>query len=120
MFRIVFSRPVEVGGQLVSETTVEAERLEAISAAGEVVMTAAADVIARIDLGPAARTAQLRSRAANHGRAWTDEQRAELARLHGEGLTVPQLMERLERTRGGIRSELIRQGLLKREGTSPK
>lgn len=51
----------------------------------------------------------------NAGLPWTDELREQLSALFGQGVTIDELARRLERTRGGIVSELIKQGLLDTE-----
>lgn len=48
----------------------------------------------------------------NAGMPWTGELREQLAALFRQGVTIDELARRLERTRGGIASELIKQGLL--------
>lgn len=60
-----------------------------------------------MDPGPAVRSAELRDKSADHGRPWTMADRKELARLFIAGLSMAELMER---SRGGIRAELVRQG----------
>jgi hypothetical protein len=48
----------------------------------------------------------------NAGLPWTDEARELVATQFKEGKTIEELAEILERTRGAIRAELIKQGLL--------
>ena len=48
----------------------------------------------------------------NYGLPWTDDARSQVATRFEEGHSIEELAATLERTQGGIRAELIRQGLL--------
>ncbi len=53
-----------------------------------------------------------RADAPNHGKAWNDEERARLAEAFNQGVAMKQLAIEHGRTRGSIRAELIKQGLI--------
>jgi ATP-dependent DNA helicase PIF1 len=56
---------------------------------------------------------------ANHGKPWFKEEKALVAELFLAGKTVVEIAEMQARSRGSIRSELIRQGLIEREEGDP-
>ncbi len=49
---------------------------------------------------------------ARHGKAWAAEEKEQAGNWYREGIAVAEIATRLERTRGSIRSELIKQGLI--------
>ena len=51
-------------------------------------------------------------RPANYGLPWTDEDRSEVAAAFGTGRPIEAIATELDRTRGAIRAELIRQELV--------
>lgn len=58
-----------------------------------------------------------REHPANHGKAWTREEKDAVADLFTQGRAIKDIAEMHQRTRGSIRSELIRQGLIEVEPT---
>ena len=56
------------------------------------------------------------SRPANAGRPWTEELRQEVAELFRQGKSIAELAQHFGRTRGAISSELVRQGVIVRDG----
>ncbi len=60
-----------------------------------------------------------RDRPEMHGKPWTAEDRERLAAAYLTGESENSLAEVFRRTRGGIRAELIRQGLIEDTGAPP-
>ncbi|MUN42584.1 hypothetical protein [Actinomadura litoris] len=116
--RVVFVAEQDFDGTLVKELTVDAARLVLVGARGEALCDVPVASVRVVDRGPEVRTAELKGRSANHGRAWTREDREKLARLYGAKASMRELMEALGRTRGGIRSELVKLGLVERKQAS--
>ena len=56
------------------------------------------------------------SRPTNAGRPWTEQLRQEVAELFRQGKSIAELAQHFGRTRGAIKSELMRQGVLDRDG----
>ena len=56
------------------------------------------------------------SRPTNAGRPWSEELRQEVAELFRQGKSVAELAQHCGRSKGSIRSELVRQGLIVRDG----
>ncbi len=56
---------------------------------------------------------------ANHGKPWTQEEKAAVAALFMQDMAIKDIAHEHGRSVGGIRSELIRQGLIKREEPAP-
>lgn len=54
-------------------------------------------------------------RPGNHGMPWTEDTRSQVAKGFEDGKSIEELATTLERTRGAIRAELIRQGLVEPE-----
>jgi DNA-binding transcriptional ArsR family regulator len=54
----------------------------------------------------------------NAGLPWTDELKTEVASKFQSGTSVPELSRHLERTKGAIVSELMRQGLIESDEES--
>ena len=52
---------------------------------------------------------------ANHGKSWTPEEKQEIAALFARGVSIQEIADARQRTRGSIRAELIRQGLIEAE-----
>lgn len=52
---------------------------------------------------------------ANHGNSWTPEEKQKIAALFARGISIQEIADARQRTRGSIRSELIRQGLIEAE-----
>jgi hypothetical protein len=129
--RVRFTEPVPISTAVkvdvpVPEVTVsEGARVLVVSAEGEVLLDVPADQVADVgvvvqgrpsaEAGASERLAELKERNPNHGRAWTAAEEQELARLFHDGVSVPELVERLGRSRGGIRSALVRLGLVERK-----
>lgn len=51
----------------------------------------------------------------NHGKAWTPEEKEQVAALYTQGAKLKEIAEQHQRTYGSIRSELIKQGLIQLE-----
>jgi len=58
---------------------------------------------------------RLSARAARLGAPWTDEEVARLREEHASGMSLDEMANRHERNTGGIRSRLLRSGLLEPE-----
>ncbi|MEQ1704875.1 MAG: AAA family ATPase [Rickettsiales bacterium] len=59
--------------------------------------------------------AKKRSMPAKHGKSWTQEEKETLVALFKKEMPIKDIAREHERSVGGIRSELIRQGLIERE-----
>ena len=55
------------------------------------------------------------SRPANAGRPWTEQLKQEVAELFRQGKSIAELAQHFGRTRGAIKSELMRQGIIIRD-----
>lgn len=54
-----------------------------------------------------------------HGKAWSPEERVQVAALFHQNLPLREIADRHERTYGSIRAELIKQGLITLEDSAP-
>lgn len=80
----------------------------------EVLLDVATDNVRAMDRGAGARTERLRGSHRNHGRAWSGLEESELRRMWGEGVSLADLVKHFGRSPGGIRSALLRLGLVQR------
>lgn len=117
--RLVFNEPQQFDAVTVTELTVEADRL-VLAQGGSVVLDVAADSIAMIDHGTGGRLERLRAKHPNHGRPWTAEEDAKLGELHGQGVGTADLVQHFGRSRGAVRSALLRLGLIERAATEQR
>ncbi|MFI0446026.1 hypothetical protein [Actinomadura sp. 6N118] len=108
---LTFTSPQKFGAVEAERLDVEAAELVLLDASGEAVLRVPAEVIQSVNPGAAARTERLRDHAPNHGRPWTDAERATLRELVSAGASMVEICERLGRSSNGIRSEMRRLGL---------
>jgi hypothetical protein len=125
--RIVFGSPLRLEQATLTEATVEADRIVHENGRlstlhrGEVTLAMAAGDVAEVDLTQitaqaardrSERLAAVKQRYPNHGKHWSEEDVELLTRLWGDGVKVPELMERFARNRSGILSRLEQLGLI--------
>ncbi|WP_157431763.1 hypothetical protein [Actinomadura hibisca] len=106
--RVQFTSPQTWGGITDTTLTVDAARLVLLDGNDQVVLDVPADVVRQIDRGATARTNRLRDAHRNHGRAWRDDERAELRRLWAEPVPREDLISTFGRSWNSIASEARR------------
>ncbi len=74
-----------------------------------------AQIIAEMEALQPGSTLSKRQLPANHGKPWSKAEKAEIASLFSNGVDIREIADKQQRTRGSIRSELIRQGLIELE-----
>ncbi|MFI0349196.1 hypothetical protein [Actinomadura sp. 9N407] len=111
--RVTFTGPQQFGQVRVTELTVEADRLVLMNG-GSAVLDVPAEALASADQGSGGRLDRLRSVHPNHGKAWTEQEDTELRRLFGAGVGTGDLGKHFGRSRGAVRSALLRLGLVER------
>ncbi|MGI5208739.1 hypothetical protein ACQEU6_45135 [Spirillospora sp. CA-108201] len=111
--RVMFERPQTFGSVTVSEMRVEADRLVLVNA-GAVALDVAVTEVRSVDWGTGARAERLRALFPNHGKPWTTEEDAELRRMWEAGTPKSELVKHFGRSPGGVRSALLRLGLVQR------
>ncbi|XVQ08475.1 hypothetical protein ACQP1W_38855 [Spirillospora sp. CA-255316] len=111
--RVTFTEPTRFGQVTVTELTVEADQIVLLSE-GRPVLDVPAESLKSADRGERGRVARLRSQHPNHGKAWTAEEDAELRRLFGAGVGTADLVRHFGRSRGAVRSALLRLNLVER------
>lgn len=114
--RITFAQPQQFGVATVTELTVEADRLLALTN-GEEVLNVPVEAVARLDQGQPQRGAKSRERHPNHGKPWTDEDKESLAHQWQEGTALDDLSDHFGRSRSGIWAKLTDLGLLSPDAT---
>ena len=102
--QIGFHAAQRFGEMTANEVTVDADRLVLLSG-GEVVLDVPTTAVAETAIGPS------RKKSANNGQRWTAEADAELTASWEAGVKIPELSRRFERSRGAIKSRLVRLGL---------
>lgn len=113
--RLVFSEPQRIDSAMVTELTVEADRL-VFAQDGTVVLDVAADTVALVERAGESRLARLRAEHPNHGKPWTVREDDDLRRMFGDGVGTAELARHFGRSRGAVRSALLRLGLVERPG----
>ncbi|MER6814510.1 hypothetical protein ABT299_34990 [Spirillospora sp. NPDC000708] len=118
--RVVFDGPQRFDSVTVTEMTVEADQIVLLNG-GQQVLNVRAESVRTLEGEETGggRLARLRAKHPNHGKPWSAEEDARLRELHARGVPTADLVRHFGRSRGAVRSALLRLGLVERAASAP-
>ncbi|RSN51761.1 hypothetical protein [Actinomadura sp. WAC 06369] len=113
--RVTFNGPQRFDAVTVTEMTVQADQLVSLHR-GQQVLNVTAESVRTLETGDGAggRLERLRAKHPNHGKPWTADEDAQLTARFRAGARPAELAEEFGRSRGAVRSALLRLGLVER------